>query len=348
MKALRLSFAILIGFVALTAGSGNAAAAPIDDLIAAAKKEGVIEFYGPSTLTPQGAQALGVAFNKKYNLSIKLNYNPSGNMTRDIAKVVSLGATGVAPEWDIMCVTDAHHATLWLRKLHATFDYKKIGVNPKAIDYDNGSVSFANQIVLPAYNKKLVAAKDVPKKWEDVLDPKWQGKLGVIHSTHHLSRLAAGPWGEEKTTAFVKRLAAMKPSIGRPGDMYSRLQLGEVLLVATIQDSQIHRAEKTGAPLAQATDVEPVVSPEYHAGVPKNAPHPNVGHLFTAFLTTPEAQEIWLKYGGSSSTLIPGTPAYKFVQGKQVVYMKKDQAKMVDRLAKEYGKILGFGSRRGQ
>ena len=36
--------------------------APIDELIAGAKKEGVIELYAPSTLTPQGAQRLGEAF----------------------------------------------------------------------------------------------------------------------------------------------------------------------------------------------------------------------------------------------------------------------------------------------
>jgi len=34
-----------------------AVAAPIDDLIKAAKQEGTLEFYAPSTLTPQGAQA---------------------------------------------------------------------------------------------------------------------------------------------------------------------------------------------------------------------------------------------------------------------------------------------------
>ncbi len=45
-----------------------AGAAPIDDLIKGAKQEGTIEFYAPSTLTPQGAQAIGAAFNKKYGL----------------------------------------------------------------------------------------------------------------------------------------------------------------------------------------------------------------------------------------------------------------------------------------
>ena len=117
-------------------------------------------FHAPSTLTPQGAQALGAAFNKKYGLNVKLQYSPSGNMTRDIGKVVGLGASGVPPEWDLMVVTDAHHATLWVKKMHQPFDYKSIGVDAKAVQYDNGSVSFANQFVLPAYNKQLVQAKD--------------------------------------------------------------------------------------------------------------------------------------------------------------------------------------------
>ena len=61
-----------------------------------------------------------------------------------------------------------------------------------------------------------------------------------------------------------------------------------------------------------------------------------------AYLTTSEAQKIWEKYAGQSSALIPGTSAYKYVQKKSVVYMTQDQAEMVDRLSREYGKIFGF------
>jgi iron(III) transport system substrate-binding protein len=314
----------------------------LEDLIAGAKKEGVIEFYGPSTLGPEGAQALGNAFNKKYGLSIKLQFNPSGNMTRDTGKLIGLAASGQAPEWDIMVVTDAHHGSLWLRKLHDPFDYQSLGVAKSRIEYDNGTVSVANQFALPTYNKKLLPAKDVPKKWEDLLDPKWKGKLGVINSTHHWARLAAGAWGEEKTTVFVKRLAAQKPILSRAGEMAQRLILGEVLLSATLQDSQLHEAMKSGAPLAFADAVQPVISPEYHVGVLKGAPHPNVGHLFVAFMGSPEVQPIWKKYTGHSSAYVPGTDAYEFAQGKQVVYMKQSQAKLIDKLARQYGKILGF------
>jgi len=317
-------------------------AAPIDDLVAAAKKETRFEFYAPSTLTPQGAQALNAAFNKKYGLNVKLQYSPSGNMTRDIGKIVGFAASGTPPEWDLMVVTDAHHATLWLRKLHQTFDYKSIGVDPKAIQYDNGTVNFANQFVLPAYNKQLVAAKDVPKSWDDLLNPKWKGKMGVSTATHHLGRLAAGAWGEEKTTQFVNALTKQDLILGRLGEIYNRLLLGEIVIAVSLSDSEIKAETHKKAPVVFAESVSPLIAPAYHAGVPKNAQHPKTGHLMAAYLTTPEAQKIWEKYAGQSSALIPGTSAHKYVQGKKVVYMSQDQAEAVDRLSREYGKILGL------
>jgi iron(III) transport system substrate-binding protein len=164
----------------------------------------------------------------------------------------------------------------------------------------------------------------------------------VTVATHHLARLATA-WGEEKTTKFVKALAKQEPSLGRLGEIYNRLQLGEVLIAVTLTDSYIHTAKKAGAPIVHAEDVQPVISPAYYAGVLKGARHPNVGHLFAAFLTSSEGQTLWEKYGGQTSAFIPGTPAYKYAQGKQVIYMTQDQAGMIDKLAREYGKMLGFG-----
>jgi len=156
MKRLKFLVITFITFIAVVASIGHAATAPLDELIAAAKKEGVIEFYAPSTLTPEGAQKLRDAFNKKYGLNVTVNYNPSGAMTRDVGKLVGFAAAGKAPEWDLMVIHDAGHATLWLKKLHQPFDYRKLGVDPKLIHYDNGTVGFANQFVLPAYNNKIL------------------------------------------------------------------------------------------------------------------------------------------------------------------------------------------------
>lgn len=342
MKQLHVSLAGVFAAFVLLNLTALAPAAMVDQLVSEAKKEGAIEFYAPSTLTPQGAQALGDAFNKKYRLKIRLNYSPAGQMARDVAKVLTFAAAGAAPEWDLMVVTDAHHATLWLKKQHKSFDYGKLGVDRRAIQYDNGTVILANQFVLPAYNKKTLPPQDVPKTWEDLLSPKWNdGKLGMSTATHHLGRLAS-TWGEKKTTEYVQALAKQQPFLGELGTIYTRLQLGETLIAITMTDSFIHTAKTTGAPIVHAVGISPVISPAYNAGVLKGAQHPNVAHLFAAFLTTLEAQVVWEKYGGQTSALVPGTPAYKYAQGKKVLYMAQNEAETVDRLAKEYSKILGF------
>lgn len=343
MRKLKFWLVALVATVFSMIEGLSISAASLDELVAAAKKEGTIEFYAPSTLSPQGAQALAAAFNKKYGLDVRLQYSPSSNMTKDISKVISQSVSSVPPEWDVMVVTDAHHASLWVRKLHRLFDYAKLGVDSRAVNYDNGTVAVAHQIALPAYNDKILPAKDVPKSWEDFLDPKWKGrKLAVSTATHHLARLAVGAWGEEKTTKYIHGLVKQELNLGRMAEIYTRLLLGEVLVTVALTDDFIFQATKTGAPIVQAEKVEPAIAPAYQIGVLKGAPHPHVGHLFAVFMTTPEAQEIWEQHSGQASAFTSGTRTQKRLQGKQVVYMTQEQATKVDKLSREFGKILGF------
>lgn len=342
MQSLRLLFSGITAALVVLQWLSLAPAAPLDDLIAAAKKEGTLDFYGPSTLKADGAQAFSQAFNKKYGTNINVKFIPSGSMTRDVGKVATQAATGAPPEWDVMVATDAHHASLWLRKLHKPFDYRSLGVDEKLIDHDSSSISFVHQYIVPVYNNSMVSPQDAPKSWEDLLQPRWKGKLGVTTATHHFGRLAVGPWGEEKTTAYVKALAQQNPVVGQLGPTYTRLQLGEILVAFSLTDSYIYLAKQTGAPVAAADEVQPVIAPSYHVGVLKGAQHPNAAHLFAIFMTTPESQQIWERTVGVSSALIPGTAYYRKAQGKQMIYMSKDQAEKVDQLAKTYGKIVGI------
>jgi hypothetical protein len=104
---------VLLGLFFLVGAVPSVFAAPIDDVVAAAKQERVLELLAPSTTGDKGAQALGVAFNKKCGLNVKVNYTPSSNMTGDVAKLVMSAASQATPDWDVLLVTDAHHATLW-------------------------------------------------------------------------------------------------------------------------------------------------------------------------------------------------------------------------------------------
>jgi ABC-type Fe3+ transport system substrate-binding protein len=335
----------LLPFFFVTWFIGNSfAAAPtsIKDVIAAANKEGLLEFYAPTQVEERGARRLNAAFNRKYGVSVDFKYSPSANMDKDLASLITQVATGGATDFDAAVFPDTYHATLWLRKLHVPFDYRLLGVDPKVINFDNGTVSFANQFTLPAYNKKTLPGKEVPRNWHDLLDPKWKGgKLGVTNATPaHLAVLAMA-WGEDQTTKYIKALALQNPVLGRLGETYSRLLLGELAIAVTLTNSFIFTAERAGAPIVFA-DIEPVVSPAYHVGVLKGARQPMAGHLFAAFLTTPEAQKTWEEFVGHTSAFIPGTRANKYVKGKKVLYMTQKQSEMVERLTREYTKILGM------
>jgi iron(III) transport system substrate-binding protein len=330
---------VLLGML----GNSSGTAAPVDELVAGAKKEGVINLHAPSNIGPQGAQALIAAFNKKYGLSTKVNFYPSSSFTKDTAKVISQAALGVAPDWDVVTLTDTNHAELAHKKMHLPFDYKSLGVDPRAIQHDNGTVVISHGPVLPAYNKNVLAAKDVPRSWDGLLDPKWRdGKMGVADTTYYFATFAAGPWGEGKTTDFVRKLAAQRPFLGRLTELAVRLQLGEISVAAMLAESTLHNANSKGAAIAFAEHVEPVLVTVTGIGVVKGALHPNVAHLFTAFMVSPEAQALWENYFGGTSALVVGTKTQKFLKGKQVVYQGGQDPATIQRLSIQYSTILGF------
>jgi len=319
------------------------AAQTTDELVAAAKREGLLEFHAPSSLGPKAVQELNTAFNKAYNLNIKLSYNPSSSFTADLGKMISRMATGMTPEWDVTVLADNQHATLGSKGLHQKFDYKLLGVEPKTIQHANGSVVMVHGFVLPAYNSKVLASRDAPKSWEDLLQARWKGgKLGVSSATQLLARLATGPWGEKKTTEFIRSLSKQDPFLGRLGELYTRLQLGEIVVAVDLTDQYIHIAKQSGAPITFSESVDPVIALGYNAAVLKGAAHPNVGHLFVAFLTTLPAQHIWERYMGQTSAFVAGTKAAGFVKGRQALFLEEKDTPLVGKLADDYVKILGF------
>src|SRR5205823_5497770 len=107
-------------------------------------------------------------------------------------------ASGQPPSWDLMTTTDAHYATLAKAGLMGKVDWVKLFAVPeKAVLFGGGGFTFSQQIAVPAYNSKLVQASDI-RAWDDLLDPKWAGRIGVSTATHHWGRLSLS-WGDEKT-----------------------------------------------------------------------------------------------------------------------------------------------------
>ena len=143
-----------------------------------------------------------------------------------------------------------------------------------------------------AYNPKNVTAADAPKKWEDLLDPKWKDAINVKVSN---SGLQHGVWYMLKPILgmdYFKKFGEQKPrAFDSYVQQYGRLVDGQDKVIMGAQYSGYIEFKAKGAPLAfvfPETGV-PAVSETY--GIVADGPHPNAAQLFMDWFLSPVGQQ---------------------------------------------------------
>jgi iron(III) transport system substrate-binding protein len=147
-------------------------------------------------------------------------------------------------------------------------------------------------LMLITYNNSVVAEKDAPKNWPDLLDPKWKNKVSIGHPAFSgyvgtwvvLMRKLYG-W------QYFDRLEKNQPQIGRSvNDTVTMLNAKERWVAAGPEGTTLQSRDK-GNPLSVVYPTDGSLLMVSPSGVPKNAPAPNAGKLFIEFLLDREAAE---------------------------------------------------------
>ncbi len=140
-----------------------------------------------------------------------------------------------------------------------------------------------------AYNTKLVSPKDMPKSYEDLLDPKWKGKI-CLEPRLKFFIYNTPIWGEAKTVNYLSRLREQKPIIARGNShMLSLLAVGEFPIGMSTVLHLITGLKLKGAPV-EWLPVNPTPDKLSAFVVMRYAPHPNAAKLFMRWLMTAEGQ----------------------------------------------------------
>ncbi len=151
-------------------------------------------------------------------------------------------------------------------------------------------------LVVITYNNTLVAEKDAPKKWTDLLDPKWKNKISIGHPAFSGY---VGTWVVMMRKLYgweyFEKLEKNNPQIGRSiNDTVTMLNAKE-RWVAAGPDATTLLSRDKGNPLSVSYPVDGALLMVSPTGIPKNAPAPNAGKLFVEFLLDKEAAEIQVK-----------------------------------------------------
>lgn len=269
----------------------NLASAQEASLIEAAKKEGKVVWY--TSLALPSSTALAHLFQNKYKgIEVEVHRTGSQRVLQRVMQEVSAGIKNA----DIIHTSDAGHFVLLREKgLLMKFAPKSVEGFPEGFkDKDGFFYGMRATLSVIAHNPKLVAEKDAPKGWKELLDPKWKGRMVTAHPnysgiimTHVAAILNLYGWNYFKDLA--KNRLHLVQSANDPAGVVAS---GERPVGANGAEYFYYKTTKQGNPVKIVYPKEGVpliVSP---TAIAKEAPHPNGAKLFTEFIFTKEAQQM--------------------------------------------------------
>jgi iron(III) transport system substrate-binding protein len=201
---------------------------------------------------------------------------------------------------------------------------------------------FVNNLVL-GFNTRMLAAKDAPKNYPDLLDPKWKDKMLMDSTDYDWFGTLATLWGKEKTGQYMKRLAQQNPLWRRGHGLTAQLLgAGEVPL-AWAYNFRIERMKNEGAPVDWIETFDPIVVTVSGMGLSAKATHPNAAKLLIDFATSKKGQQMvrGMRRIPARSDIEPLAP--KMDQNKlKLKAVPKEVYLNLDDYAREFRKIFGL------
>jgi iron(III) transport system substrate-binding protein len=201
---------------------------------------------------------------------------------------------------------------------------------------------FVNNLVL-CYNTKMLSAKDAPKNYPDLLDPKWKDKILMDSTDYDWFGTLATVWGKEKSVQYMKRLALQNPSWRRGHGLTAQLLgAGEVPL-AWAYNFRIERMKNEGAPVEWIETIDPIVVTMSGMGLSAKPSNPNSAKLLIDFATSKKGQQMvrGMRRIPARSDIEPLAP--KMDQTKlKLKAVPKEVYLNLDDYAREFRKIFGL------
>jgi iron(III) transport system substrate-binding protein len=284
-----------------SAVAGPVAAADDPNLVNAAKSEGKGTLY--FSIDPTAVGMVLDAFNAKYSIQVDSQRLTSGPLAQRFTAEEQANniVADVLINSDTSFMDDATSKG-WITKIDSL---PQLASWPKEYVHD----SYVTVAIVPSsllWNTSQVNAADAPKGWQDVLDPKWKGKL-ILLDPHgappvlEFLYLMRQTYGDD----FLRKLGAQQPQLVASAVTASQQVAAGA---AAIEIPAVHA---TLLPLiAQNAPIQegfftPTTGANSQAALVAKAPHPNVAKLLLNFFMSPQGQGILNKDAWSP---VPGTP----------------------------------------
>lgn len=289
----RLQRPLVLLLSLLAAGSLSIArAASTDATLDAAKREGEVVFYASMNLGE--ANIMIAEFEKRYPF-IKVKLNRAGSeklLTRVLAEARAKRISA-----DVIQTVEFSMHILKRSGVLARHVSPSDSLYPKNFKEEGFWTTVYYNPYVAAYNTRLVAPRMAPKTYDDLLDPKWRGKLMMEGTKADWFAGMLQIMGRERGLQYMHQLAKQEPMLREGHELLAQLvAAGEGLCDINIPASSVDRVKEKGAPIDWiALGEAPAIM--VGIGLASQAAHVNAAKLFIEFALSREGQKLQQGFG---------------------------------------------------
>ena len=286
---------ILIMFLALWyAGALAADANPQQrQLIEGARNEGKMVFY--TSVETEFARILTGGFETKYPF-IKTEIFRSSH-EKILARLNVERKTG---RFAADTLSVGEFETFHMQKMGLMMPYK----SPHAAAYPDGFkdangywTDLYDNLIVTAYNSTRVKRDEIPKRWEDLLHPRWKRRMVLDKNEDRWYANMLHLMGEKKGMEFMLALSKQEVAIRSGRSLITQLlAAGEFDLQVVAYWYRPHLMKKRGAPV-DWVGLEPAIVALHPISIIDRAPHPNAAKLFIDYVLSEEGQRLFASRG---------------------------------------------------
>ncbi|MET0643077.1 MAG: extracellular solute-binding protein [Candidatus Binatia bacterium] len=257
-------------------------------LVERARSEKEITFY--SSLQTADAEPYLKAFNKRYPF-IKVNiYRISGQ--KQVIMIQSEFNAG-RHAFDI---TNASAAQAFgIKKTGALDPYQSPQRQYFSSAHKDKEGYFIPTYIVPVvlgYNTNMVKRNEAPKRYEDLLEPRWKSNMILDIEEFPWFAVMLKHYGREKGLDYMKRLAKQEILMGRGRTTQAQLiSAGERALGIALNSSSVVDFKTRGAPL-DWTILDPYYAKPNMLMLARHAPHPHAAALLIDWTLSEEGQSL--------------------------------------------------------
>jgi ABC-type Fe3+ transport system substrate-binding protein len=324
-------------------------------LVEAARQEGQLTLtWTENAGSREGIRRWIEGFNRAYGLNLDVRFTPGPAMPEMASKVAQEAQASRPASSDVLVIADDQILPLMRANVLEPVPWTTWAPNvrdPAVLAPDGVAVQIGSRVVGITYNTNNVRGDEIPTNLQDLLQPRFRGRVASTIYAAGFDLLASDElWGEPRTIDYVTRLADQVSGLMRCGEM-ERIASGEFDLLALDCGSFVaRRLHPIGAPIGHVIPTDAPLLSYWYMAVPRNATHPNAAKLWINYILSREAQDILFEGVFIDQHRLPGSKAAAEIEALQArgvrfteinvdFYLRQDD-KDLPRLSAELQRIL--------